>query len=145
MIDNYRNEWDRLVQCTKDEEDLMWLTAITSINLTHGLIIYFHMQKGDVAPNLTKIVANRVQFKKFCKLLSMSKRTFFELHSFCLRYVFKEWKDLIEREGKKNIPLLMGSFNDCMDNTKKVIHALLEERISDVNVLIAKLEKRLLE
>ena len=43
VVDNYRNEWDELATCTKDQENLMWLTAITSINLTHSLIIYFHM------------------------------------------------------------------------------------------------------
>ena len=49
-IDKYPGEWDDLVSCTKNQESLMWLTAISSINMTHSLVIYFFMNKGDVAP-----------------------------------------------------------------------------------------------
>jgi hypothetical protein len=121
----------------------MWLTAISSINLTHSLMIYLHMNKGEVAPSQKKLLAGRVQFKKFCKLNSMSKRAFFEIHAFCLRYVFTEWCQMIETNGKENIPQLMGSFSTCMENTKKQVHALLEERIGDVQGLIFKLDARL--
>lgn len=95
MADNYRDEFDHLAKCTKDQEHLIWLTAISSINMTHGLIIYFHMHSGEVAPTQTKLTAGRVQFKKFCKLNSFDKRTFYELNCFGLRYVFKEWKKMI--------------------------------------------------
>lgn len=43
FADNYANEWEQLVKCTKEEESLMWLTAISSINLTHCLMIYLYM------------------------------------------------------------------------------------------------------
>ena len=88
----------------------MWLTAISSINMTHGLVVYFYMNDYEVSPSHTKVRAGRVQFKKFCKLNYMSKRTFFELNAFCLRLVFKNWCEMIERVGEKNIPMIMGSF-----------------------------------
>ena len=42
MAENYRDEFDRMEKCTKDQEHLMWMTAISSINMTHCCIIYFH-------------------------------------------------------------------------------------------------------
>jgi hypothetical protein len=55
FLKHYREDWDELVKVTKEDQDLMWLTAISSINITHSLVIYFYMHKGDVAPNLTKL------------------------------------------------------------------------------------------
>ena len=48
FAENYKEEWDAQIKCTKDDEDLMWLTAISSINLTHGLMIYLYMNAGEV-------------------------------------------------------------------------------------------------
>lgn len=73
----------------------------------------------------------------------MSKRAFFELHSFCLRYVFEEWKQMIEQHGKSNVHILMGSFSTCLDKTKQVLHKMLEERIGDVQSLIYKLDGKI--
>ena len=39
--------------------------------------------------------------------------------------------------------MLMGSFSSCIETTKNEVHKLLEERISDANQLIYKLEARL--
>jgi len=50
MVDKYPREWEELVRCTKNEESLMWLTAISSINMTHALVIYLYMNKGDPPP-----------------------------------------------------------------------------------------------
>jgi len=111
----------------------MWLTAISSINFTHSLIIYLHMNERDVAPQYTKLVAGRVQFKRFCKLNSMSKRAFFEINCFGLRYLYKAWTKKVEEIGEGNVPKLMGSFSEVMDEAKAVVHAVLTERIGDVN------------
>ena len=73
----------------------------------------------------------------------MSKRSFFEIHAFMLRMVFVEWKQMIEREGMENVPMLMGSFSTCMEKTKAEVHKILDLRIGDVNTLIYKLESRL--
>jgi len=48
----------------------------------------------------------------------MSKRAFFEIHAFMLRHVFEQWKQLIEKSGRKNIPMLMGSFSGCVEASK---------------------------
>ena len=55
FCENYNEDWNTLVKCTKEEESMMWLTAISSINLTHSLMIYLFMNKGDVAPHHTKL------------------------------------------------------------------------------------------
>ena len=59
MIENYPIEFENLTNCIKNEENLIWLTAITSINMTHSLIIYFYMNKGEVSPQYTKLLAGR--------------------------------------------------------------------------------------
>lgn len=59
FLKNYQEEWDELVKVTKEDQELMWLTAVSSINITHTLVIYFYMNKGDVAPNHLKLQADR--------------------------------------------------------------------------------------
>ena len=96
LNEKYPKEWDFLINCTKNEESLMWLTAICSINMTHSLIIYLHMNKGTVSPQYMKLQAKRVQLKRFCKLNCSDKSTFFELNSFGLRLIFKFWTTMIK-------------------------------------------------
>lgn len=55
FLKHYQEEWDELVKVTKEDQELMWLTAVSSINITHTLVIYFYMNKGDVAPNHLKL------------------------------------------------------------------------------------------
>ena len=43
FAENYKKDWTELVKCTKEDESVMWLTAISSINLTHSLMCYFFM------------------------------------------------------------------------------------------------------
>ena len=50
FVDNYPAEFEKLAKCTKEEEDLMWLTAISSINITHNIVIFLYLNDGDVAP-----------------------------------------------------------------------------------------------
>lgn len=146
MVDNYRAEFDTLAKCTKEDENVMWLTAITSINVTHSIVIYLHLNSDAVAPDQLKLRAGRTQFKKFCKLNSLNKRTFFELNCFGLRYVFKEWKKMIDKMGENDIVGLMGSFSTCMEETKKAIHGILSQRrINDFDHLVNAIEDLLAE
>ena len=132
MVDTYPQEWAAMVKVTKEEEDLMWLTAISSINLTHSLVIYFYMNEGEVSPQHTKVLAGRTQFKNFCKLNSFDKRCFFEINSFGLKLIFKLWTELVASMGKDNVVGLMGSFSKVMDQAKEVIHAVMAEEIRDL-------------
>ena len=50
MIEEHPQEFNEMVAMTRDEEDKLWLTAISSINITNQLIIYFYMNKGDAPP-----------------------------------------------------------------------------------------------
>ena len=118
----------------------MWLTAISSINITHWLIIYFYMNKDDVAPSQKKIVSGRQQFKLFCKLNSMNKCAFFELNALGLRLLHLEWISLINNNPEHSIPMLMAEFGTCMERVKIQVHNLLTERIRNLDALIAKSE-----
>jgi hypothetical protein len=141
-VDNYPEEFHKLVAVTRDEE-VMWLTAISSINLTHILIIYFFMNDGDVSPQYTKLLAGRNQFKNFCKLNMMDKRTFFEINNFGLRHLFRTWMALVAK-NPNNIAMIMGSFNACLDKTKLCIHEILaREDISSIHHLCRIFEEKI--
>jgi len=59
FVQNYKREFTEMARVTKDEEEKMWLTAISSINVTHHLIIYLYMNDGDVPQSHLKIRAGR--------------------------------------------------------------------------------------
>mmetsp|Transcript_2684 Transcript_2684/g.4521 ORF Transcript_2684/g.4521 Transcript_2684/m.4521 type:complete len:218 (-) Transcript_2684:182-835(-) len=135
FVDNYPKEFREQAACTKDQEDLMWLTAISSINMTHHLLIFLYMNEAEVANQYTKIRACRNAVKCFSKLNWQDKRTFFELNSFGLRHLHLTWLKMI-RESKGDTKLIMGSFQKCMDETKLAILKLLREELRDLNHLI---------
>jgi hypothetical protein len=131
MVDRYPADWERLVACTKDEEHMMWLTAISSINLTHSLVAYFYMNTGDVAPQHTKLQSGRTQMKNFCKLNSLDKRCFFEINCFGLKHLHMIWCQKVAQH-KDDVVGMMGAFSGCMDETKLVIHEVLGQDVRDV-------------
>ena len=63
---------DYFNQIRKDNTSTFFF-AISSINVTHNLIVYFYMNTDDVSDNHKKLRAGRRQFKTFAKLNSMSK------------------------------------------------------------------------
>ncbi len=63
----------------KMQSDDTFFFAITSINLTHMLMIYFYMNKYEVQIESKRLRAGRKQFKRFARLNSESKSSFFEL------------------------------------------------------------------
>lgn len=73
----------------------------------------------------------------------MSKRTFFELNCFGLRFVYKEWINMVNKTGKDQIPMLMGQFSGCMEKAKLAIHQILTERIGDFAGLLNKIDAKL--
>ena len=93
------------------------------------------MNTGNVAPQ-QKFRSGRQQFKCFCKLNSMNKKTFFELNSFGFRYLYKVWCQQTEKLGKDNQAALMGTFGGSMDLTKKAINDLLsDDSLKNINQL----------
>jgi len=141
MSENYAEEFQEMVKVTKEKEELMWLTAISSINMTHALIIYFYMNDGHVSPQLEKCRAGRVQFKKFCNLNSLSKRAFFIIHCFGVRHVYHSWLNAINEIGVEKIPELMVRFSVLVEEAKAAISALLAEKALDMHRLIRRSEE----
>jgi hypothetical protein len=132
-----------MIGVTKDREDLMWLTAISSINMTHALIIYLYMNEGHASPTQEKFRAGRAQFKKFCKLNSLSKRSFFIIQCFGVRFLYHSWLKRVNEIGVSNIPELMVHFSTLVDAAKQAIGELLAERTLDVEKLVRRTEERL--
>lgn len=99
MVENHSSQWDEMVASCA-EEDKMWLLAISSINITHNLIVYFHMHDYEVPEHYKKVVAGRAQFKKFCHLNYITKKAFFELNRFALMHLHLGWLALIKNSGK---------------------------------------------
>ena len=65
--------------------------AITSINITHMLMIYFYMNKDEVAAETKRLRAGRKQFKRFARLNMESKRAFYDLHAIVMMYTYYLW------------------------------------------------------
>lgn len=143
FAENYPNEFQEMIGVTKDREDLMWLTAISSINMTHALIIYLYMNSGHVSPNFEKFRAGRVQFKKFCKLNSLNKRSFFIIQCFGVRYLYHSWLKKVNEIGVGKIPELMVHFSTLVEGAKAAISELLAERTLDVEKLVRRTEERI--
>jgi hypothetical protein len=49
FYDYYPREFEELTTVTRDRQEVMWLTAISSINITHGLVIYLYLNDGEDA------------------------------------------------------------------------------------------------
>ena len=47
FYDYYPREFEELASVTRDRQEVMWLTAISSINITHGLVIYLYLNDGE--------------------------------------------------------------------------------------------------
>ena len=116
----------------------MWLTACSSINVTHQLIIFLQMNKGDVAPQYTRLIADRSALKKFARMNSISKRTFFELNCFGLQHLYLNWLLLIKNSGLSMAQLMM-EFNGCLDKAKQAINGLLCEPIMDFDKMMKRM------
>ncbi|TNV74012.1 hypothetical protein FGO68_gene4949 [Halteria grandinella] len=130
FITNYHQEFQEMI--TQSEDNFFF--AISGINVTHMLIVYFYLNKSDVPPDSIKLRAGRVQTKNFCQMNSLSKSTFYEIHSFALQILFKMWKD--EYHKTKPMP---PNFNLIVAEAKKLVNELLTnqrcKRIQDFRQL----------
>ncbi|CDW71293.1 elmo ced-12 domain-containing protein [Stylonychia lemnae] len=95
--------------------------ALSSINVTNLLVAFLYLNVEPVAGNLMRRRANRQEFKNFCKLNYKYKKTFFELHSYALRFLYMLWC----RESQKG-PDQYPAFNLIMDETRMLIAKLLQ-------------------
>lgn len=104
-------------------------------------MVYLYLNRDEVSTNHKKLRAGRKQFKTFAKLNSMSKKTFYELHSFALSCSFYIWKNETSLlQSKKSLP----NFNDTLDKAREEVHELLRNRISDIAELKKKAHFRLM-
>lgn len=82
----------------RDSDRTDFFIAISSFNITHMIMVFLYMNKEEVLDHMKKTRATRSQFKKFAYLNQKSKLTFFELNSFMLIYVYRQWcKELKQR------------------------------------------------
>lgn len=61
------------------------------------LMVYFYLNKADVADDLKRLRAGRKQMKRFARLNSASKKTFYEIHAFLMIYLYKLWLEEYEK------------------------------------------------
>ena len=99
--------------------ELEFFMAITSINVSYFLKIYFHLADFlDVNKNKDKICP-RKGFKTFCTLLQKNQDLLQELHHFLFQEVFDNW---VHIKTKFNASILdFGiAMNHTQDNFKKI-------------------------
>mmetsp|Transcript_26240 Transcript_26240/g.19709 ORF Transcript_26240/g.19709 Transcript_26240/m.19709 type:complete len:86 (-) Transcript_26240:71-328(-) len=67
--------------------------------------------------------ASRLNFKNFCALNSKSKKTFFEIHSFALKVLFKLWHRESNKKGEDEPAFFL-----IMQETKEFVTRLLSKK-----------------
>eukprot|EP00347_Sterkiella_histriomuscorum_P007742 403347728 len=117
-------------------KDQMYFWALTSIQITHFLIVFFHMLKDEKTclPNLLKYRAKRNQLKNFLSIYLQNPNTLAEIHSQALlfnhHYWLKNQKVLlkVQRQDAKQAQkmMMMGTFShEPMEQTFKFIQKLM--------------------
>ena len=99
LNENYPEDWAAMV-ATGEDDSKMWLLAVSSINITHHLMVFLHMHDHEVSENYRRVIAGRNQFRVFCHLNYISKRAFFELHRYALLNLHYTWLQQIKYSGK---------------------------------------------
>jgi hypothetical protein len=46
FLEEYPQEFEEMIACTKNESEKFWLTAVSSINVTFNLLIFLDMHSG---------------------------------------------------------------------------------------------------
>jgi hypothetical protein len=120
----------------KRDDSGSFFLAISSINITHYLMVYFYLNKDDVSSSHKRLRAGRKQFKRFVKLNAMSKKTFYEINAFALRYLYYLWKKEVKKckQERSTFP----NFNLVLDETRLSLHGFLRHRITDLDDLKSK-------
>eukprot|EP00347_Sterkiella_histriomuscorum_P014814 403359427 len=94
--------------------------ALSSVNITTFLIGFFYLNKELLSPTFMRRRANKQEFKNFCRINLNHKKTFFELHCYCLRFLYMLWC----REALKNQDQYP-TFNLIMDETRVFLSRLM--------------------
>ena len=140
MLVNYPGYFNEMR--TNNLEDSFFF-AISSINVTHMIVVYLRMNKADVPNENKRILANRSQFKTFCKLNCFSKKTFFELQSFTTIVLYYLWM-IARKESLSKNSLLLEKFQSVMNKAKVELGQLLNDsRLGDLSDLRIKIDQRL--
>jgi len=75
---------------------------------------------------MKRLRAGRKQFKTFCRLNSVSKRSFYEIHCFAFRYFAILWKAEMAKAS-----IVFPEFKKIMDPSKEAVNLLMMENIAD--------------
>ena len=100
-----------------------FLFAITSINVSYFLKVYFHCAKLSYYKYNKKQLCSRKALKTFCKFLIQDKKCIEKLHNFILEILFSNWIYL-----KKKFFVDIMQFQVCMDHVKKQFKLVFENR-----------------
>eukprot|EP00347_Sterkiella_histriomuscorum_P023455 403334575 len=121
---------DEFAQMRRDVNTSDFFIAISSFNITHMLMVFLYMNKEEVQQQMKKTRASRKQFKKFAVLNQKSKLTFFELNSFMLIFVYKQWlKELKICRQSATRSRLPPNFQDIIQTSKKLcLCEILQDR-----------------
>ena len=94
-------------------------------------MIYLYLNKHEVPEESKRLRAGRKQFKRFARMNALSKRAYYELHSFLMIFTYELWL----QEYALSKPR-MPNFNLILAQAKLQVHELLRSPlVTSVEVL----------
>jgi hypothetical protein len=98
---------------------------------------YLHLNIQDAPFSHTKLTANRVEFKAFCKLNANEMKTFMHLNLLAVKYTFAKWKEMLQLHEqevyKRQVAYgkvrntILPNFGAAVDSSIELINDLLGE------------------
>mmetsp|Transcript_25046 Transcript_25046/g.24519 ORF Transcript_25046/g.24519 Transcript_25046/m.24519 type:complete len:98 (+) Transcript_25046:33-326(+) len=95
-------------------------------------MVYFGLNKESVPDDGLKVQAGRREFKSFCKLNALNKKTFFEIHCYAFRFLYLLWsrERFIEVELKEK-----PAFHMIMEEMRDFVTKLMYSSFHCKNIL----------
>lgn len=114
MLTKYaQNNSDMIARMTDPKDDFLF--AISSINVTHHLLKYFHLLDKLVYEKNKSELCSRKALKNFNVLLLKDKTVFYKFHDLLFTDLYAIWIDL----KKKKAGVTIMNFGVCIQEMKK--------------------------
>lgn len=104
-----------------------FLLAISSINITHFLVKYYHLSNIKQSPKLPHELCSRNALKSFCKILEEDSEVLERIHHMLLNDLYDVWQNI-----RKNVPgVTLLDFSMAQDVVKRKFKKITQTRSYD--------------
>lgn len=114
MATNYTVKYQQMLG-----ESSSYSFAITSINVTYALIVYFQLNTASAPPSFS--TCSNTELTNFSNLLQLNSQVFPEFHYYSMVFVHKKW--LSELAANPNLTLM--DFGRVMEKLPEVLRRVM--------------------